>query len=388
MTDTHSERAMNRTDQNDPGDRADDANRPGRDATVTVTLEGDARPCADCGQAVAEPDLATMVKAERVRQERASVVMLATCSACRERDQTACDLAEKYLRTGVTVGDRRYGLKDAARLLVDAWTALDAAGFGTARFGGGEAASGVALASLVVHLSSQVGGLRWRDRLNPPLSLVAEPRTLVHPGTANADRWGHLDEADRARLREGMVRVLAERVARQAPPVALTPPQLRPDEVGTGGPRSCVTDGCFYCGLVSVTMSALDVMRRGGQEDAARAVWSLRRITPSTVGGAGSGSQVTCWLCPTCSRAADDVGSASSARALTGALAGWLGRSRLTLAGDEVLVAGLQAWGALVAQAQQTGRPGPGPNEGPWAHLTEKERERLEQEWGWGGSSS
>lgn len=351
----------------------------------TVALAGDALPCADCGQVVADPDPAGLVKAERVRRGRAVVVMLATCPSCAERDRAALDLAQQHLSAGVTVGDRRYGGKDAARLLVEAWVALDAAGVASSSHGVGGPQPGAALAALVVNLSSQAGGLRWRDRLNAPASLVAEPVHLVEPGTANETAWGHLAEADRARLRDGMVQVLAERVARQAPPVALTPPQLQPGEVGAANGQGVhVAGGCLYCGLHSITMSALAVLRHGGHLQAARKVWSLRRVTSSTVGGRG-GSLLVGWLCPACTRAADDVGSASSPRSLEWALVDFLGLSRHPFGGEGLAVRGLRAWGALAAEAQHRGAS-PAPNQSPWGHLTDEEKGRLAQDWRRGGS--
>lgn len=355
-------------------------------ASGTVALTGDALACADCGQVVAEPDPAGLVKAERVRRGRAVVVMLATCPSCAERDRAALDLAEQHLSAGVTVGDRRYGGKDAASLLVEAWVALDAAGVARSSHGVGGPQPGAALASLVVNLGSQAGGLRWRDRLNAPASLVAEPVHLVEPGTANEAAWGHLDKDDRARLRAGMVQVLAERVARQAPPVALTPPEVKPGEVGAGGQGVHVTSGCLYCGLHSVTMSALAVLRLGGHSKAARSVWSLRRVTSSTVGGRG-GSLLIGWLCPACTRAADDVGSVSSPRSLEWALVDHLGLSRHPF-GGAVGIAGLRAWGALVADARHRGRICPAPNQTSWGHLSEEERGRLAQDWRRGGSGA
>ena len=82
-----------------------------------------------------------------------------------------------------------------------------------------------------------MAGLRWRDRLNPPASIVAEPLPLVEPGTANLHRWEHLDEVDRARLREGTAKVLAERIALLSPPVALPPPPV-PEKDALEGARS------------------------------------------------------------------------------------------------------------------------------------------------------
>lgn len=352
--------------------------------TEPIALCGDALPCADCGQEVAVPNPATVVKSKRTWRGHVSTVLMTKCQACDERDRAAADLARRHLRPGVTVGDRRYSGTDAVRLLIEARTAFDAAGVQPPSIGTAKNPA-AALTAEVHHLSASVRGLRWRDRLNPPQSLVAEPVSLVLPGTANSRPWAHLDEPERARLVHGTAGVLAERVALQAPPVHLRPPRLPGEDGGQRG--TPVTGGCLYCGVDSISLTALVVARHGGADAAARSVWTLRQLNPVSIGATRGGPpRLQGWLCPACERAAAGAGSASSASAMEYALSTFLGVSSRSLAGDELWVAGLQGWGAIVADALQRHRSAPSPNSSPWGHLSQAELDELACDWRRGGS--
>lgn len=349
----------------------------------TVTLEGDALPCGDCGVAVQTPDPAKVEKAERVRNGRATAVPIAKCPACLGRDRRSIALTDRYLRGGVTSNDRRYGGKDAVTLLVEARAAIDAAGMEPSPVESLKR-PGAVLAIEVERLSRAMLGLRWRDRLSPPTSLVATPVRLVEPGTANARPWAHLNDEDRAGLRQAVVQTLVERVALQASDVALVPPTIPDGPAGRGAIP--VTAGCLYCGVGSVSMTALAVARRGGADAAARSVWTLRQVNAAALGGRRSGSLLIGWLCPPCQKAAVSEGSANSAGALEDALSTFLGVSRRTMTGDELWVVGLEGWGALVANAIRRDLPLPSPNPDRWGHLTRAEREALALGWGLGGA--
>jgi len=353
------------------------------EAVETVTLSGEALPCGDCGLAVETPDPATVQQAEMVRGGRATAVPVAKCSTCAARDRVSIDLAQRYLPGGVTLGDYRYGLKDAVSMLVDSRVAIDAAGMEPAPVQS-FTNPGAVLAVEIEHLSRAVRGLRWRDRLSPPTSLVADPVRTVRPGTANARPWAHLEEKDFARLRKAVGLTLTERLALRAPTVALAPPGLSEREVGSG--RTTVAAGCLYCGVGSVKMTALAVARHGGPEATARTVWTLRKVNPAALGGQRGASLLVGWLCPQCEKAAVAEGSANSASAMEGALSTYLGVSRRTATGDELWVDGLEGWGALVAIAIARNRPAPPPNAEPWGHLTRAERDALAQGWRLGGA--
>lgn len=355
-----------------------------RSEVSLVTLCGEALPCGDCGQIVMVPEPATVVNLERVRRGRVTRVLMAKCRTCLERDRMASDLAERYFRTGVAVGERRYIGKAAVELLVEARTAFDAVGALPVSV---EAARNpaAALAAEVMHMSRGFGALRWRERINAPDSLVADPIELVEPGTASTRRWAHIGADQRARIVMSAVKVLNDRIAILAPPVALGPPRLVRDEMeGRGTP---VCSGCLYCGIGMITLSALAVVRRGGDDAAAKTVWTQRQVNPVSLGARRGGpSRVVGWLCPDCERAAAYFGSASSASAMEDALSEFLGVSRRSLAGDELWVAGLKGWGALVADAMRAGRELPAPNPGRWDHLSRADRDDLAHLWRRGGS--
>jgi hypothetical protein len=350
--------------------------------TTPVALSGDALPCADCGQAVALPDPTMAVTVKRVRNGRVTPVPMTKCEACVERDRTAVDLAKRHLRLGVVVNGYQYAGTDATHLLIEARAALDAGGIEPWPVET-TASPAAVLTAEIAHLSGATERLRWRDRLNPAPSVVAEPIRLVEPGTANPSRWAHLDEEDRAGWRDGAVRVLAERVALLTPPVALSPPAIQ--EVGSDH-EGVAAAGCLYCGVGSITITALTVARIGDVDAAARSVWAPRQVTPAAIGARRGGiARLRGWLCPACERAAATVGSASSATALESALSTFLGVSGCTLAGDDLWVTGLQGWGALVAEALRRGRPEPSPNETPWSHLAPAELRELARDWRRGG---
>ncbi len=339
-------------------------------------------PCADCGRAVAVSDAGTTVKVERVVKSRVEYVPTSKCRACVARDDDAAELVRRHLPGGLVVDDRRYGVADAVRLMIDARTALDAAGIEPTAVQVAKSPAAL-LASEITHLHNVARGLRWRDRLSPPVSLVAERVRLVFPGSPNRQPWEHLDDDDCARVREGAAKVFADRVAHTRPPVALKPPALPGNYVHRGTP---VVAACLYCGAGSVERSALFVTRNGGEEVAGRKVWTLRQVNPVSIGARRGGpAQLVGWLCPDCERAAAALGSASSASAVEEALASSLGVSRRSLSGADVQVVGLRSWCALVADAMTQALPTPPPNTKPWGHCPQDVLDRLARDWRRGG---
>lgn len=371
---------MTQTNAESPPSRIGDVN-----PDEPVPLEGDALPCGDCGRVVADPDPATVEEAEMVRGGRASVVLVAKCAPCIERDRISMALARRFLPNGVTRAGRRYAAKDASELLVASRVAIDAAGMEPTILTACQR-RGAVLAIEIEHLGHADRGLRWRDRLSEPTSLVADPVRLVEPGTANPRPWVHLGDEDRAGLRRAVVVTLGERVALQAPAVALVPPTT-PNGHGAGLGGITVTAGCLYCGVGSVTVTALAVARCGGADAAARSVWTQRQVNPATLGARRVGpSRLVGWLCPACEEAAVAEGSASSAGAVEGALSAFLGVSRRTLAGDELQVVGLKGWGGCAADALRRDGLVPPPNAEPWGHLSKADRDGLALGWRLGGS--
>lgn len=242
--------------ETEPGSRPEAALR-------AVTLPDGALPCADCGQIVHKPDPTTVLKVERVKSGRATYVAAARCADCSERDRAASDLAAAHLRGGVIVGERQYGWKDAARLISQSRAAFAAAGAVPLAVEG-HPSPAAALAVELTNLGHEILGLRWRDRLSPPRSLVAEPVHLVEPGTANARPWAHLEEPERDSLRQRVATVLVERRALLEPPALLAPPPLQASRSVLSLADLDVPDGCLYCGVGTVALSALTVSRAGG----------------------------------------------------------------------------------------------------------------------------
>jgi hypothetical protein len=342
----------------------------------TITLSNGAMACRDCGCEVTEPSRGTVVPVEFVRAGRVSRVPMAQCSTCAARDHQAAEQAREHLPIGVTVGEFRHTGTGAERLLVDAWAAYEAAGVEPPT---GKAVSPRGLlAAQIEHMGRETGRLRWRDMANPIQSLVADPVRVVEPDMASPERWAHVDEDVRARLREGAGRVLAQCVALLAPDVELAPPDER-------DPRPAIATGCLYCGVGSVRMTAHDVRRHGGARQAARDVWAERAARPETLGARRRlASRVSGWLCPGCQRAAETVGSADSIRAVEYALSTYLGVSSTTADGQEIWVSGLQAWGGVVLDRQVTSPEGM-PNGAPWEHLSPAQRDDLAAQWRRGG---
>lgn len=100
---------------------------------------------------------------------------------------------------------------------------------------------------------------------------------------AIAKAWAHLTKQQRSALREGYYRVLAERVAASAPPVALAPP---PVEEGKGSP---VEGGCLFCVVPAVALEAQRVVAWGGVEQARTDAWTATSADATVLGGRSSG---------------------------------------------------------------------------------------------------
>jgi hypothetical protein len=342
----------------------------------TITLSAGSLACGDCGCEVTEPRPETVVSVEFVRSGRVTRVPMAQCPTCVARDRHAADQARQHLRLGVTVGQFRHSGSGAERLLIDACVAYEAAGVEPPTL---KAVSPrELLTAQVEHLSGQTARLRWRDMVNPLQGLVADPVRVVEPHTANRERWAHIDEDHRARLRQCAGRVLAQCVALRAPDAHLTPPDER-------DPRPAIATGCLYCGVGSVRLTALEVHRRGGARLAAQDVWTGRAVRPESLGAKRrQAGRVAGWLCPACQRAAETVGSADSVRSVEYALSTFLGVSSTAASGEELWVPGLQAWGGVVLDGQVPPH-GVLPNATPWEHLPRTERDDLAAQWRRGG---
>lgn len=217
------------------------------------------------------------------------------------------------------------------------------------------------LASLLFHLPGPGTWARWLVRFTPILAEGALPATCT------PQPWAHVAAEVRQACLTGLAATLAERVARNAPPVALPPPSMDPDH----GPRDtlCVPGGCLMCGVGAEALPALAVLRAGGRAQAALDVWTRRVVTVNSLGGSRSLMSVVGHLCRGCASAADRVG-AMGPSALQLALVHHLGADLAARIqpGDQLL-RGLRGWGALVAEAHRRGMQPPLPSPKRWAHV-------------------
>ncbi|WP_150236425.1 hypothetical protein [Nocardiopsis quinghaiensis] len=218
--------------------------------------------CADCGQATTVPEGAPVaerhvLRREWVKDERdpgghriatTSELLLARCEPCADRQA----LADRLLAAAPGVRKRRGPV--VREHLVENLCALEAAGATTAHGMGAvellRAFEAVRPADGSTYRAA-ARAVRW--------ALYDRPRDLI--GKCAPRPWAHVSEEVRGALREVSARLLSVRVASSAPPVDLAPP--------TGS-------GCLLCGVSAVRMSAADVVRRGGPEEARAAVWTDR----------------------------------------------------------------------------------------------------------------
>lgn len=223
---------------------------PAEEQEATADLPEGRLACADCGQAA--PEGAPVVSRTVLSRRPETVeLLLSRCPSCDERRA----LAEKLMpsRPGVI---HRFG---SVEHLHEALCALEAVG---RSFAPGDSSSELLRAFQGQRddgcsYRAAARAVRWGSHDNL--------RGLV--GKCAPRPWAHVPDDVRGVLREASARLLAVRVAADAPPVDLAP--------STGS-------GCLLCGCASVRMSAVDVVRRGGPEEARRAVWTDRRRTGVT----------------------------------------------------------------------------------------------------------
>lgn len=267
-------------------------------------------------------------------QRNPPTVEMGECSECRARHELA-----SLLVTGRPNG--RDGTVTTDRL----GAALDA----LAALGKPMPKQGESIGPLLRHLTTPGSLARWAARYAPTWTKGAKA------DDANAEAWAHLTAQQRRALREGYSRVLAERVAASAPPVALTPP---PAEEGKGSP---VEGGCLFCGVPAVAMDAQRVVARGGVEQARAEAWTPTSADATVLGGRTSG-RLRGHLCPDCADSKEAVGSVGA-----GAIERAYERHmRATGRGDELpslgpdeRLSGLRAW-AVTARTE---------NHEPWQHI-------------------
>lgn len=177
----------------------------------------------------------------------------------------------------------------------------------------------------------------WADPQAPSRNLCSP-----HP-------WAHVSLRQRAQIREAYMLAMRSRIRLGAPSISLTPPWGR---------------ACLFCGIGSLSMAPIEVVRRGGRGSAAHSIWRRVQVQPTALGGHGP-ELVDGFVCPPCSEALDDVG-AVGVRARARAFEQYVRENRPEEADrvrsmlDQYDVITLPGWAAL-----GTSRPNPE----PWSHI-------------------
>lgn len=181
-------------------------------------------------------------------------------------------------------------------------------------------------------------------------------RATEAPGYSQLFPFAHLTGENRDVLRSRFADSVADRLAVNAPPINVTPPNIGQRELAYGAVP--VTTGCLLCGIGELKVAA----------SASQSVWTLRpsAISPHQLGGRRSPMKLHGYSCPACTAALDYAGAfgpSAMERAVTVAL-GVAGQWR-----DDAALNGLRGWGALFADAINRDLPAPLPNTTPWAHV-------------------
>jgi hypothetical protein len=161
--------------------------------------------------------------------------------------------------------------------------------------------------------------------------------------------WAHVSLSQRAQIKEAYLLAMRSRIRVGAPALAIRPPW--------GG-------ACLFCGVGSLPMAPIEVVRRGGRESAAHAIWRRVLAQPPSFGGHGPGLWEG-FACPPCSDALDSVGSVG-VRARARAFEQYVREHRPEEAArvrsmlDTYDQISLPGWAALSTRS---------PNPEPWAHI-------------------
>lgn len=185
-----------------------------------------------------------------------------------------------------------------------------------------------------------------RDTGTPSWAAACTSRGITQ--TACTARWGFITDEDRVRYRAVLADVLAERIARSAPPVPLEPPEIR-----VSGHEVAKPGGCLICGVDTVAVPASEVRRAGGRLPAARQVWARLAVDGP------HGQRLAGHVCPACEAAIAANNHAVGATAVDASLAAHLGLNPdPVIAGDIRLRA--MPWWATHGEPASTTR---------WAHI-------------------
>jgi hypothetical protein len=322
--------------------------------------------CLSCGQAVLRNAAAETTPAgapivletygrhgaQPTARPHSAEVVLTRCQVCADRLQMAERVVDSRPRLAA-----RFGPDNAVHRLSCALDGLAALGYDPATATKTAVVPGEAeVLALIRHLTVPGAQSRWASRLVPFLAADADLRTC------SPSAWAHVKLGQRRELRTGYAALLAERVARNAPPINLAPPPVPATEVYLGQ-RLVTPAACLFCGIGQQSVPAVEVEQAGGRIAAAQQVWTRHTITPGQMGGALSPEALVGHLCRVCAAAVRHVGSIGP-DALERALVAHLAPQQIGMLGyDNLRVPGLVGWAVLAVTRQAP------PNTRPWEHL-------------------
>lgn len=307
--------------------------------------------CIDCGLPVpliegGAPILVSTTAVKAPGVHRATEVRFLRCRECQVLTDTATEAI-----AGLPSIRTRLGEHSAIHQLASALLALTVLGQDLPTRE--QLADRTTVRSLIHHLNMGAA-LRWVAQYAP--LLMRSPKDCAEV------RWDHITHEALASARAAYANMLAERVARTAPPVKLAPPTA---------PDADLARGCLYCGLAQMAVEASQAVLAGGQETARVMTWRPVSIaTPSCIGAPISPEPVKGWLCPSCARAVDEagvVGQGSMEKALRQHLKEARSDELAVIAGSELDV--ITSWAGLVLRQRRRNRPIPPANKQPWGHL-------------------
>lgn len=333
------------------------------DTNEPVQLAADDLACRECGRVVAGPvDISAVSWDDPTSIERPdglgtstavhglAAEPLTVCTTCADRRRVAHDLAEQLLPRGVSLHGMHYTGEHVGELVAAALAVLAALDAPVPTTMNRDV-----LGIIVRRLAPLGTSLSWGARFAPVRSADARPGDRESPAVGAYPRVQAAGPAQRLRGRPAGSDHAPAAPGRSAAPS----PQ---------GPGVHVPDGCLFCGVRAVTVSATTVAAANGVKNAARDVWSPRiGVSPLGLGGRFVPGGISGQTCPTCSEAVRKDG-ASGPSAAEKALADHLGAPWSP--SEFTVLTGLRIYGALVSEAHRTNAPVPEPNATPWAHLS------------------
>lgn len=289
---------------------------PGPPPPATVQLDEGWLACRSCGVAVAPGAHVEVVKRyvgpptpNPAHRNIGSFDALefTRCPECIDRHARAEEMAHRLPRLAAVVGNK---VAETLALALDVYAAIDRPTPDTERMDYADAA-------MMARELAFVGN-------------GAQYAATATEGTAAGAPWRHLSHDKRQHLRAAYARLLARRVAVNAPPVTMPCPNGR---------------GCLMCGVNALTVPAFHVHDLGGVDGATRRLWHPLNASGGALGGGAAAAWHHGHVCPGCARAIEDagaVGPAALARSYVAHLKGE-GKDTFGIDPNETLFDGLTA---------------------------------------------